>query len=231
VQNYKIVFIHTFMQMTVTKSALVLGATGLTGSHLLALLLNSERYHAVTIYTRKPSGISHSRLKEILVDYDSWEQAVPADDVFCCLGTTIKQAKTKEAFTKVDLTYPVKIAGLQYAAGSRKFLVVSALGSSPSSVIFYSRTKGLKEEALKGIGYLSLVNFRPAIITGDRKERRTGEGIGLFIFNLISPLLLGPLKKYKPVPALAIARAMLHAAQDNSQGVRVVLSDEIKSFG
>jgi uncharacterized protein YbjT (DUF2867 family) len=216
--------------MATTKSALLLGATGLTGSRLLTLLLDSELYATVTIYTRKPSGISHPQLREMVVDYDNWKDPVQADDVFCCLGTTIKQAKTKEAFTKVDLDYPVKIAKLQYAAGSQKFLVVSALGSSPRSSIFYSRVKGMMEEELKQIGYAGLFIFRPAIITGERKEPRMGEGIGLAISKILSPLMLGPLKKYRPVSALAIARAMLHAAQSGSAGTRVIPSDEIKSF-
>jgi uncharacterized protein YbjT (DUF2867 family) len=216
--------------MATTKSALLLGATGLTGSQLLALLLDSDLYGTVTIYTRKPTGISHTKLREMLVDYDSWQDSVQADDVFCCLGTTIKQAKTKEAFTKVDLDYPVKIAKLQWAAGSPKFLVISALGSSPKSSIFYSRVKGMMEEELKQIGYSALFIFRPAIITGERKEHRTGEGIGLAISKILSPIMLGPLKKYRPVSALAIARAMLDAAQSSITGTRIIPSDEIKSF-
>lgn len=218
------------MHMTTTKSALVLGATGLTGSHLLALLLDSDLYHTVTIYTRKPTGISHTKLREIIVDLDSLEESVPADEVFCCLGTTIKKARTKEAFTKVDLEYPVRIAKLQHAAGSQKFLVVSALGSSPTSAIFYSRIKGLMEEALKQIGYPSLFIFRPAIITGERKERRMGEGIGLAISKFLSPVMVGPLKKYRPVSALAIAKSMLQAAQYRATGTVVIASDEIKSL-
>ncbi len=216
--------------MTRSKSALLLGATGLTGSHLLPLLLDSEYYDTVIIYTRTPTGISHPKLQEKLIDYDAWEQAITADDVFCCLGTTIKKAKTRKAFLKVDMEYPVKIARLQYAAHSKRFLVVSALGASSGSAIFYSRVKGQMEEELRRIGFPSLFIFRPSIITGHRKEKRSAERIGLLLFRFISPLLIGPLKKYQPVSALAIAKAMLHAAQTTVKGTSIVSPVDIQSF-
>ena len=216
--------------MTRSKSALLLGATGLTGSHLLPLLLDSVYYDRVIIYTRTPTGITHPKLEEKLIDYDAWEQAITADDVFCCLGTTIKKAKTRKAFLKVDLEYPVKIARLQYAAHSKKFLVVSALGASSGSPLFYSRVKGRLEEEIRRIHFPSLFIFRPSIITGLRKEKRKAERIGLLLFRLIRPLLIGHLKKYQPVSALAIAKAMLHAAQTPVNGTRIVSSEEIQSF-
>jgi len=216
--------------MIPTKSALLLGATGLTGSHLLDMLLNSNGYHSVTIYVRKSIGIQHPKLVEKIIDYDDWQEAVAADDVFCCLGTTIKKAKTQEAFTKVDLDYPVKIARLQHAAGSKKFLVVSAMGAAKDSVFFYNRVKGKMEEQLQQVGYASLFIFRPSLITGNRKENRAGESIGIVLFKLISPLLIGPLRKYKPVSAHAIAKAMLHQAQAGTHGIHILLSDAIKKF-
>ena len=123
------------------KSALLLGATGLTGGHLLHLLLESEEYHIIYIYVRRPLGIQNPKLKEIIIDYESYEGTVDADTVFCCLGTTIKIAKTKEAFKKVDQDYPVKIAQLQFNAGSKRFLVISAMGAASDSLFFYSRVK------------------------------------------------------------------------------------------
>lgn len=216
--------------MIPTKSALLLGATGLTGSHLLNMLLDSKQYHSVIIYIRKPVNIHHPKLEERLIDYDTWQEAVKADDVFCCLGTTIKKAKTREAFKKVDLEYPVKIAQLQYKAGSKKFLAVSAMGADSHSAIFYSQVKGEMETLLQQIGYGSLFIFRPSFITGDRKEKRAGESIGIGLSKLISPLLIGPLRKYKPVSAYAIAKAMLHGAQTETRGTQILLSDEIKKF-
>lgn len=209
------------------KSALILGATGLTGGHLLNLLLASADYHTVTALVRTPTGIRHSKLQETLIDYECWQESVPADDVFCCLGTTIKKAKTKAAFKKVDLDYPVKIAQLQYQAGSQQLLVISSMGASSGSAIFYSRVKGEMEDQLQQIGYPSLSIFRPSLITGDRKEPRVGERIALSLSGLLSFFLIGPLKKYKPVTALAIAQSMLEAAQTNTPGCRIILSDKI----
>jgi len=142
----------------------------------------------------------------------------------------LKKAKTQEAFTKVDLDYPVKIAQLQHTAGSKKYLVVSAMGAARDSMFFYTRVKGEMEEQLQQCGYESLFIFRPSLITGNRKENRAGESMGIVLFKLISPLLIGPLKKYKPVSAHAIAKAMLHHAQTETRGTQVLLSDEIKKF-
>ncbi len=208
-------------------SALLLGSTGLTGGLLLELLLQSEHYSKVTIYVRKPTGLNHPKLVEKLVNYETIETAVEADDVFCCLGTTIKIAKTKEAFEKVDLHYPLKIASLQQKAGSKQFLVVSAMGASARSSIFYSRTKGLMEEGLTKIGYKSLYIFRPSFIVGNRKEERIGEKIGIVISRIFAPLMIGALRNYRPVKGADIAASMLKHALSGQTGKQVILSGEI----
>ena len=209
------------------RTALLLGATGLTGSLLLNLLLQSEDYKKVIIYVRKSTNQIHPKLVEQIIHYDTIETAVEADDVFCCLGTTIKIAKTKEAFEKVDLHYPLKIAALQHKAGSTQFLVVSAMGASASSSIFYSKTKGLMEAGLEAIGFESLYIFRPSFIMGNRKEERMGEKIGIAISKLIAPLMLGPLKNYQPVEASAIAASMIAHALSNQKGNQLILSGKI----
>ncbi len=210
----------------IQRSALLLGSTGLTGGLLLQLLLDSAAYSTVTIYVRKTTGIIHLKLKELVVDFDTIESAVEADDVFCCLGTTIKIAKTKEAFEKVDLHYPLKIAALQHKAGSIQFLVVSAMGANKNSSIFYSRTKGLMEEGLTKIGFESLYIFRPSFIVGDRKEERMGEKIGIVIFKILSPLMIGPLKIYRPVKAADIALNMIKYALKNEKGDHIILNNQ-----
>lgn len=212
------------------KTALILGASGLTGQHLLELLLNDPLYTQITIYVRKPVHISHPKLVQQIVDFEKLDTAVEATDVFCCLGTTIKKAGSQDAFKQVDLVYPQKLAALQLSAGSQKFLVISAVGADKNSSIFYSRTKGQLEEALTALGYPCLCIFRPSFIMGDRAERRVGEKIGIFIAKLISPLLIGPLKKYKPVSALALAASMQHAAHHHTEGLHHISSDEIKKF-
>jgi len=209
------------------RTALLLGATGLTGSLLLNLLLQSEQYNKVIIYVRKPTNQIHPKLVEQIINYDTIETTVEADDVFCCLGTTIKIAKTKEAFEKVDLHYPLKIASLQHKAGSTQFLVVSAMGASATSSIFYSKTKGLMEAGLEAIGFESLFIFRPSFIMGTRKEERMGEKIGIAISKLIAPLMMGPLKNYQPVEASAIAVSMIAHALSNQKGNQIILSGKI----
>jgi uncharacterized protein YbjT (DUF2867 family) len=213
------------------KSALLLGANGLTGGHLLKLLLDSEDYHTVYIYTRRPIGIQDPKLKEIIIDFDKYAGTVDADIVFCCLGTTIKVAKTKEAFKKVDLEYPLKFAQLQFNAGSKRFLLISAMGAAEDSLFFYSRVKAEMEKLLGNIGYPKLLIFRPALITGERKEHRSGEKIAAGINEVLNYLLVGPLKKYQSVSAKAIASCMLSYA-NNPQvfGKVVISSDRIKDF-
>ena len=213
------------------KSALLLGATGLTGGHLLNLLLESEDYHTVYIYSRRPIGIQDPKLKEIIIDFDKYAGTVDADIVFCCLGTTIKVAKTKEAFKKVDLEYPVKFAQLQFNAGSKRFLVISAMGAAEDSLFFYSRVKAEMEKLLGNIGYPKLLIFRPALITGERKEHRSGEKIAAGINKILNYILIGPLRKYQSVSAKAIAKAMIsYASNPQVFGKVVISSDRIKDF-
>ena len=212
------------------KTALIAGASGLTGGYLLNLLLESPEYSTVIAYVRKSSGLTHPKLKEIVVDWETLQEPVAAVDIFCCLGTTIKKAGSQEAFRRVDYNYPLQLAQLQYRGGSQQFLLVSAMGADAKSSIFYSRVKGELENALQSIGYKSLLIFRPSFIAGPRKESRTGEMIGLAIFSILSPLFIGPLKKYAPIQAEHIARAMLRTAQKNEQGTKLydsAVTDEL----
>jgi uncharacterized protein YbjT (DUF2867 family) len=142
----------------------------------------------------------------------------------------MKKAGSKEAFIKVDLDIPIKIALLQKKAGSKAFLVVSAIAAYNRSTIFYSRVKGRMENELMAIGFPSLVIFRPSLITGIRKEQRFAEKIGVFLGEFLSPLMIGPLKKYAPVAASAIARSMLAAAIAPVAGTRIVSSEEINNI-
>ena len=212
------------------KTALIAGASGLTGGYLLNLLLESPEYSTIIAYVRKSSGLTHPKLKEIVVDWETLQEPVAAEDIFCCLGTTIKKAGSQEAFRRVDYNYPLQLAQLQYRGGSQQFLLVSAMGADAKSSIFYSRVKGELENALQSIGYKSLHIFRPSFIAGPRKESRTGEKIGLAIFSILSPLFIGPLKKYAPIQAEHIARAMLRTAQKNEQGTKLydsAVTDEL----
>lgn len=213
------------------KVALIAGSSGLTGGFLLRILLEAPEYREIIAYVRKPTGIEHPKLREVVMDWEKLDAPVPADEVFCCLGTTIKKAGSQEAFRRVDYEYPLHLAELQLQGGSQQFLLVSAIGADASSSFFYSRVKGELEDALKKLGYKSLHIFQPSFIAGPRKEKRVGERIGLAIFSFISPLFIGPLKKYAPIPAEHIARAMYRSAQKNTTGCTIYDSAETDVVG
>lgn len=212
------------------RKALVLGASGLTGSYLLEILLESEAYSQVTIYVRNPLGRSHPKLVEQLINFATIESWIDADDVFCCLGATIKTVKTREAFTLVDLYAPLHIAKLQLSAGSKRFLVISAAGANPKSSVFYNKTKGRLEEALKQLNYSSIYIFQPSFILGPRKESRWLEELGIFFALKAIPIMKGRFKKYIPVHAKAIARCMTYFATHSKTGIHTIASDIIKQW-
>ncbi len=212
------------------RTALLLGASGLTGQVLLQLLLADPLYRSVIIYVRKTVRMDHPKLIQQVVDYEKLDTATQADDVFCCLGTTIKKAGTQTAFRQVDLVYPQKVAELQKQAGSKRFLLISAVGADTNSSIFYSKIKGQVEKAIESLNYAGTYIFRPSLIMGERAERRVGEKIAMAIAKIIGPLLVGPFKKYQPVSALSIAKAMQNAAHHYEEGVHYISSDEIKKF-
>jgi len=214
----------------VQRKALVLGASGLTGSYLLEILLESELYSQVTIYVRRPLGRSHPKLVEQLINFATIESWTDADDVYCCLGATIKTVKTREAFTLVDLYAPLHIAKLQLSAGSKRFLVVSAAGANPKSNVFYNKTKGRLEEALKQLNYSSIYIFQPSFILGPRKESRWLEELGIFFALKAIPIMKGRFKKYIPVHAKAIARSMAYFASHSKTGIHIIPSHIIKQW-
>lgn len=212
------------------RKALVLGASGLTGSYLLEMLLESDLYSQVTIYVRKPLGRVHPKLVEQLVNFATIESWTEADDVYCCLGATIKTVKTREAFTLIDLHAPLHIAKLQLYGGSKRFLVITAAGANPKSSVFYNRTKGKLEEALKQLNYSSIYIFQPSFILGPRKESRWLEELGIFFALKAMPIMKGRFKKYIPVHAKAIARCMLYFAGHSKTGIHTIQSHIIKQW-
>jgi uncharacterized protein YbjT (DUF2867 family) len=214
----------------VQRKVLVLGASGLTGSYLLELLLDSEQYSQITVYVRRPLGISHPKLVEEIVNFETIQTWVDVDDVYCCLGTTLKSVKTREAFTLVDFEAPLRIAQLQLLAGSKRFLVVSATGANARSSIFYNRTKGKLEDALKQLNYSSIYIFQPSFILGPRKESRWLEEIGIFTALKAIPIMREKLKKYIPVHAKAIARSMVYHATNSKTGIYTIPSNIIKQW-
>lgn len=212
------------------KTALLIGATGLTGRYCLQLLLGNDSYSRVVVLSRKPFLIKHEKLEEHIIDFGQlplYSSVIKADDVFCCLGTTMKQAKTKEAFYKVDFTYVLQLAEISAENGAAGFFMVSAMGANKQSKIFYNKVKGEIEEAVTKLPFRSIGIFRPSLLMGDRTEMRLGEKIAQIILPAISFLLP---EKYKPVLALSVAKAMVNTALQNREGIVVVESDEIQKF-
>jgi uncharacterized protein YbjT (DUF2867 family) len=214
-----------------TRNALVAGASGLVGGLLLDALLESPLYREVCSLGRRPLPKQHPKLTQRTVDFARLEGEAlpPADDAFCCLGTTIKKAGSQEAFRAVDHDAVLAFAKAARKAGARRFLLVSALGANPRSRVFYNRVKGETEEDLKGLGFESLIILRPSLLLGERAESRPGERVAVVVTQVLGPLLR-PFSG-RPIEARTVARAMLALARDAAGGVRVAQSGELQQLG
>ncbi|CAN5305707.1 oxidoreductase [soil metagenome] len=214
-------------------TAILLGATGLIGGHCLEFLLKSPRYSSVVCLVRKKLPIINEKLQQVVVDFDNLTasaDAITGDDVFCCLGTTIKKAKSKENFKKVDYQYPLEVAKIAHQNGAKQFLIVTAMGADKHSFIFYNEVKGLVERDLKSLHYDSLHIMQPSLLLGDREENRTGEKVGEAVMKTLDFVFKGPLKKYRAIEARAVAFAMVHLATTNQAGTHTHQSDEIQDI-
>ena len=212
------------------KNALIAGATGLTGKELVKILLDHPAYEKICVFVRRPLDIEHPKLEQVRVDFnrlDDYKEYFKVDEVFCCLGTTIKKAGSQKAFRRVDYEFPTALGTLAKSAGAQKFLVISAMGADSRSNIFYNRVKGQLEDRLKKLELPALHIFRPSLLLGDRQEFRLGEKAASLLAPVFSPLLRGSMQKYKPIQAEQVAQAMCTAAQSYSGGVAIHLSDEI----
>ncbi len=210
--------------------ALILGSTGLVGEILLHKLLADDFFSNVTAYVRRPTGFKHPKYLESIVDFEKIENSIDSDIVFCCLGTTMKVAGSKEAFKKVDFEYPLKIARLQ-KEHSKKFILISALGASSQSKIFYNQIKGHIEKELIKLNYHSLVILRPSLIDGAREKTnqpfRAGEQISRFVLKFANSLLVGALARYRSVTPDRIADRMIDQAKQDFSGIKIIESEQI----
>lgn len=215
-----------------TKTALVAGASGLVGGHCLARLLDEPAYGRVVALVRRELPVTHAKLEQRVTDFDRLGAAgvsFPAsDDVFCCLGTTMKRAGSQGAFRQVDFVYVVGIASQALQHGAKQFLLVSALGASPKSPIFYNQVKGEAEGAIVRLPFEGRYVFRPSLLAGDRPEHRPAERFGLAVASGVSLALVGPMRKYRPIAAATVAEAMVRVALAAPRGVKIFESDEIE---
>jgi uncharacterized protein YbjT (DUF2867 family) len=216
-----------------SKSALILGATGLIGGHCLNLLLNDASYKRVVVPVRRKLRIDHPKLEQHMIDFDRLEDysnLFKTSDLFCCLGTTMKRAGSKEAFYKVDFTYAHQAAQMASRNGTERFLLVTSIGADPHSSNFYLRVKGEIEAAILKLPFTAIHIFRPSLLLGEREEVRLGEKIGMFSAKLFSFAFVGGLNKYRPIEAEVVAAAMIEIARRDLKGISIYESDEIQSI-
>ncbi|MEO6719389.1 MAG: oxidoreductase [Ferruginibacter sp.] len=207
------------------KTALIVGGTGLIGKELTSLLLEDDRYAQIILLVRKRLDITHKKLIQLVYDFDRADpSAVLADEIFCCLGTTIKVAGSKAAFYKVDHDYVINIAKAGFANGVKKFALVSSMGANKNSPIFYSRTKGETEQDVMAIAFESLYIFRPSLLLGTRPGFRLGEKISQFLMVNLSFIIPA---KYKAVQGRQVAQAMINVMNNGQTGMHIFESDRI----
>lgn len=203
---------------------MVAGATGLIGSHVLQFLLADDTWERVVTVGRRITPHKHDKLEQRVLDLGELETVgdLPhTDDVFCCLGTTIKQAGSQPAFRRVDHAFVVGLGGAGLRAAASQFLLVSAIGADPGSRVFYSRVKGETETAIGRLHYRSTQIFRPSVLLGERREFRFGERIAMRAAPVLSVFLVGRLRRYRPIRAETVARAMVNLAREAPLGPNI----------
>lgn len=207
------------------KTAIILGATGLTGGLLLETLLKDERYGHVMLFSRNTCGKKDPKLTEYLIDLfqlEHYRDKFQANEVFCCIGTTKAQTASKETYTKIDYGIPVAAASLCKENDIGTFVVMSALGANKKSKIFYNRTKGKMEGKVLEHNIEHTYILQPSLISGEREERRPGEQFMKSLMALVEPLLrFGDLARYRPVHPQTIVNCMVWLANNNYMSGRI----------
>ena len=202
------------------KTALLFGSSGLIGGHLLNRLIQNNNYNKVKIFVRSEPEFKDSKIEIINTDFNNLKkhrEDIKGDDCFFCIGTTKKNSPDKNEYRRVERDIPIEIADIAKANLVSSFIYVSSGFADPKNLGKYLRYKGEVEERLKKLNFIKLGIIRPSFLMGKRKEKRFGEKIGIFIFKLLSPLLLGPLKKIKPIHSEKVANVMIKVANENLQ--------------
>ena len=202
------------------KTALLFGASGLVGSHVLSQLISNNNYSKIKLFVRSSIDISDPKIEIIQTDFNNLEnhrEDIKGDDCFFCIGTTKQNSPDKNEYRKVELEMPKEIAQIAKSNSINSFVFISSGYADPKSSGDYLKFKGQVEEELKRLNFTKLGIMRPSFLMGNRKQKRIGEKIGILVFKLLSPLLLGPLKKMKPINSEIVAKAMVAFAQSDTQ--------------
>ena len=211
------------MQLT----ANVIGATGLVGKKLVEQLLENEHFTKVRIFVRRETGINHPKLEQYIVEFgktETWENQLTGDVLFSALGTTLKQAGSKEKQYEIDFTFNLNFAQKAKEKGIENYVLVSSVGANAKSGIFYSRMKGELDEAVSKTGFENLAILRPSSLTGDRKERRIAEVISIPAATFITRFVF---RKYRPIQDEIVAKAMINAVLKPTSGKTIWEADEV----
>ena len=214
------------------KTALVFGSTGLIGGHLLDQLIKNDNYNKIKLFVRSEIITNEPKIEVIKTDFndlDNYNEDIKGDDCFFCIGTTKQNSPDKNEYQKVELEIPKKIAEIAKINSVNSFIFISSIYANPKSSGDYVKFKGLVEEELKKLNFSNLGILRPSFLMGDRKESRVGEKIGILTFRLLSPLLLGPLKKMKPINSEKVAKAMIKIANKRNDQI-IFESNEIANL-
>ena len=202
------------------RTALLFGSSGLVGGHLLNQLIKDTNYAKIRLFVRSIPKFTDSKVEIIKTDFNNLEnhkEDIIGDDCFFCIGTTKKNSSDKDEYRRVELDIPKEIAKIAKSNSVNSFIFVSSGYADPKSSGDYLKFKGQVEEELKRLNFTKLGIMRPSFLMGNRKEKRIGEKIGILVFKLLSPLLLGRLKKMKPINSEIVAKAMVAFAQSDTQ--------------
>ncbi len=194
------------------KTAIVFGSSGLVGGHLLDQLIKNENYNKIKLFVRSEIIINDLKVEIVKTDFNNMEkhkEEMTGDHCYFCIGTTKQNSPDKDEYRRVELDLPKQIAQITKSNSVNSFVFVSSGYADPNSSGDYLKFKGLVEEELKRLSFNKLGIMRPSFLMGDRKEKRLGEKLGIFVFKLLSPLFLGPLKKMKPIQSEKVAKAMI----------------------
>ncbi len=216
-----------------SKAAVIAGSSGLVGVELLHQLCASKSYHHITLLVRRPSGFIHPKVEEVITDFDHLENIagrVRGDVFFSCLGSTRKKTPDKKRYYQIDHDYPLAMARMAQANGMQQFHLISAVGAATTSSNFYLKMKGETERDIAALPLPAIHIYRPSFLAGKREEQRIMEKIGLAVFKIINPLLLGRLRKYRSIDVKDVAKTMIRQSLKELSGVHYYESDEMQTL-